>query len=158
MAEIKRVTLHPLFDDGSVDTNVNLYPKTLLDGIVNREGQEVEVATTDQCGTKLYKHEISGTINFEGEDFDMCAIIISTSNTPITSTEISNLIHQGTKISGAISYDISYLYHNNIHYIIVCPFNLGSYSSVPILNISTDGILGILGGSGANITDIVTKL
>lgn len=43
MPEIKRVTLHPLKPDGSVDTNVNLYPKTLIDGIVDRDGEQVEV-------------------------------------------------------------------------------------------------------------------
>ena len=44
MAEVKRVTLHPVLEDGSIDTNVNLYPKTLLDGIVNRQGEPVDVA------------------------------------------------------------------------------------------------------------------
>lgn len=45
MAEIKRVTLHPLKSDGTMDLNTNLYPKTLLDGIVNRDGEEVDIAT-----------------------------------------------------------------------------------------------------------------
>ena len=45
--ERKRITLHPVLDDGTVDTNVNLYPKTFLDGIVNREGEEVKVATEE---------------------------------------------------------------------------------------------------------------
>lgn len=45
MAEKKRVTLHPLNPDGSVDLNVNLYPKAFIDGIVNRDGEEVEVPT-----------------------------------------------------------------------------------------------------------------
>ena len=44
MAEVKRVTLHPILEDGSIDTNVNLYPKTLLDGIVDRQGEPVDVA------------------------------------------------------------------------------------------------------------------
>lgn len=41
MAEIKRVTLHPLNPDGTIDTNTNLYPKTLATGIVNEEGEAV---------------------------------------------------------------------------------------------------------------------
>ena len=41
MAEIKRVTLHPLNPDGTIDTNTNLYPKTLTTGIVNEEGEAV---------------------------------------------------------------------------------------------------------------------
>lgn len=41
MAEIKRVTLHPLKTDGTIDTNINLYPKTLVTGIVNEEGEAV---------------------------------------------------------------------------------------------------------------------
>ena len=44
MPEIKRITLHPLKIDGTIDTNVNLYPKTLIDGVVDREGKPVEVA------------------------------------------------------------------------------------------------------------------
>jgi len=43
--ERKRVTLHPLKDDGTMDLNTNLYPKTFLDGIVNRDGEEVDVVT-----------------------------------------------------------------------------------------------------------------
>lgn len=41
MAEIKRVTLHPLKTDGSIDENVNLYPKTLTTGIVDENGNAV---------------------------------------------------------------------------------------------------------------------
>lgn len=43
MAEVKRVTLHPVRADGSMDTNINLYPKTLIDGIVDRQERSVEV-------------------------------------------------------------------------------------------------------------------
>lgn len=49
--EIKRVTLHPLDAEGNPDTEVNLYPKTLLDGIVNREGNEVDVALKEDLPT-----------------------------------------------------------------------------------------------------------
>ena len=45
--ERKRVTLHPLKPNGLVDETVNLYPKTFLDGIVDRDGNEVEVATKE---------------------------------------------------------------------------------------------------------------
>ncbi len=51
MAEIKRITLHPLKEDGTIDLNTNLYPKTLLDGVVNREGEEVEVALKEDIPT-----------------------------------------------------------------------------------------------------------
>ena len=44
MAEHKRITLHPLDKAGDIDTSVNLYPKTLVNAIVNNEGEEVEVA------------------------------------------------------------------------------------------------------------------
>ena len=53
MAEIKRITLHPLFDDGSVETNVNLYPKTLLRGIVDETGEEVEVVLEEELQEAL---------------------------------------------------------------------------------------------------------
>lgn len=46
--ERKRVTLHPLKEDGSIDLNVNLYPKTLLSGIVDDNGEEVSVVTEDE--------------------------------------------------------------------------------------------------------------
>lgn len=49
MAEIKRVTLHPLYDDGTINKNVNIYPKTLIDGIVDREGNPIDIpALIDQ--------------------------------------------------------------------------------------------------------------
>lgn len=38
MPEIKRVTLHPLNPDGSIDENVNLYPKSMVSGLVDDEG------------------------------------------------------------------------------------------------------------------------
>ena len=41
----KRVTLHPLKPDGSMDTEVNLYPKVFLDGIVDRNGNPVDIQT-----------------------------------------------------------------------------------------------------------------
>ena len=47
MAVKKRVTLHPLKADGNVDVKVELYPKTFLDGIVDRDGNEVHVATVE---------------------------------------------------------------------------------------------------------------
>ena len=48
MPEIKRVTLHPLKADGTVDTDINLYPKTLVGGVVDRQGNPVEVATASE--------------------------------------------------------------------------------------------------------------
>ena len=44
----KRVTLHPIKEDGSIDTSVNLYPKTLVDGVVDREGNAVDIATQQE--------------------------------------------------------------------------------------------------------------
>ena len=43
MKEIKRkrVTLHPLNPDGTLDLTTNLYPKTLVDGIVDKNGNSV---------------------------------------------------------------------------------------------------------------------
>lgn len=57
--EIKRVTLHPLTAEGETDLEVNLYPKTLLDGIVDREGNAVKVQE------KLISGETIKTINGE---------------------------------------------------------------------------------------------
>ena len=53
MAKIERITLHPLKEDGTIDLNVNLYPKTLLDGIVDRSGTEVEIATQQELDIRL---------------------------------------------------------------------------------------------------------
>lgn len=39
----KRITLHPLKTNGEIDTSVNLYPKTFIDGIVDREGEPVDI-------------------------------------------------------------------------------------------------------------------
>ena len=41
MAENKRITLHPLKPDGTIDLSINLYPKTLDNAIVDENGQEV---------------------------------------------------------------------------------------------------------------------
>ena len=62
MADIKRVTLHPLKDDGTLDLNTNLYPKTLIDGIVDREGVEVEVALTSDIPTNYVTTDTNQTI------------------------------------------------------------------------------------------------
>lgn len=48
--ERKRVTLHPLDENGVVDTTVNLYPKTFIDGIVDRNGNPVDVLTDADIG------------------------------------------------------------------------------------------------------------
>jgi hypothetical protein len=60
MAEIKRITLHPLREDGSIDENINLYPKTLVDGIVDRNGNSIEVATKEELVAA--QEELSGEI------------------------------------------------------------------------------------------------
>lgn len=71
----KRVTLHPLKEDGTIDTSINLYPKTFIDGIVDKDGEQVEVqekltpgdnitikdntiSAAASSGTKLYRHDI----------------------------------------------------------------------------------------------------
>jgi len=43
----KRVTLHPLKKDGTLDLYTNLYPKCLNTGIVDENGNEVKVLTTE---------------------------------------------------------------------------------------------------------------
>ena len=71
----KRVTLHPLKEDGTMDLETNLYPKTFLDGIVDRYGTEVDVATKDYVdtnkGTKLYRHKISFTDDYHELNIDL---------------------------------------------------------------------------------------
>lgn len=44
----KRVTLHPLKSDGTVDTEINLYPKVFVDGVVDRQGNPVDIATQSE--------------------------------------------------------------------------------------------------------------
>ena len=44
MSDLRKITLHPILEDGTIDLSVNLYPKTFLNGIVGENGQEVEVA------------------------------------------------------------------------------------------------------------------
>ena len=79
--EIKRVTLHPLKADGSIDLDINLYPKTLLDGIVDREGKPVEVQE------KLIDGETIKTINGES--------IVGEGNIKIEGGEIDPAILDG---------------------------------------------------------------
>ncbi len=64
--ERKRVTLHPLKEDGSVDPRTCLYPKTFVDGIVDRNGNEVDIATQEEldlANTKITS--IESTISEE---------------------------------------------------------------------------------------------
>lgn len=62
MPERIRITLHPLNPDGSIDENTNLYPKTLISGIVNDEGEEVNVvddaSNQEIDGTKTFLQEV----------------------------------------------------------------------------------------------------
>lgn len=41
--KVKRITLHPMNPDGSLDLETNLYPKTLNTGIVDEDGAQVEL-------------------------------------------------------------------------------------------------------------------
>lgn len=49
----KRVTLHPLKEDGTIDTSINLYPKTFIDGIVDKDGEQVEVQEKLTAGENI---------------------------------------------------------------------------------------------------------
>ena len=62
----KRVTLHPLKSDGTVDTEVNLYPKVFLDGIVDRDGNPVDVALLSQL-TSAVDHLTSAISDLASE-------------------------------------------------------------------------------------------
>ena len=61
--ERKRVTLHPLKEDGTVDPKICLYPKTFIDGIVNRDGDLVKVATAEDLEEKADKEELAEKAN-----------------------------------------------------------------------------------------------
>lgn len=49
----KRVTLHPLKKDGTLDLYTNLYPKCLVDGIVDREGNPINVVVSNEPGISI---------------------------------------------------------------------------------------------------------
>lgn len=51
--EKKRVTLHPLKEDGSLDLQTNLYPKTFVSGIVNDDGEVVDIALQEEVDSAL---------------------------------------------------------------------------------------------------------
>ena len=51
--EHKRITLHPIKPDGTLDRDINLYPKTLVDGVVDRDGNEVNIATQEELDTAI---------------------------------------------------------------------------------------------------------
>ena len=74
MAENKRITLHPIKEDGTLDLDVNLYPKTLKTGIVDEEGTEVAIvdqtevtALLEEKVDKVEGKELS-TNDFTNED------------------------------------------------------------------------------------------
>ena len=57
--EIKKITLHPLKKDGTIDTDIDLLPRTSINSIVDEEGNLIEVATKDEL-------EIIGKVNESG--------------------------------------------------------------------------------------------
>lgn len=73
----KRVTLHPLKEDGTIDTSINLYPKTFIDGIVDKDGEQVEVQEKLTAGdnitiennvisaSNLYKHYVNFGVTYD---------------------------------------------------------------------------------------------
>lgn len=92
----KRVTLHPLKEDGTIDTGINLYPKTFIDGIVDKDGEQVEVqekltagdnitikdntiSAAASGGTKLYRHDIRFVLKDDNstEELDYEFIVIT---------------------------------------------------------------------------------
>ena len=102
-------------------------------------------------GTKLYKHTISGTINFEGDDFVTGGFIISTSSTQITNTEYANLCYSGVFNSSYVCSSLYYIDNGNLKRgIIIYP----SFA----LDVSPNGVYSMLGGAGASITDTVTPI
>ena len=46
MAEEKKITLHPLKADGTINTDINLYPKT--NNIIDNEGKSIDVVSKEQ--------------------------------------------------------------------------------------------------------------
>lgn len=113
--ERKRITLHPVLDDGTVDTNVNLYPKTFLDGIVDREGNEVEVALKEELPTNYVTTDTEQTISGHklfsssliagANSFSNCAMISGGENPHVTlMKDTMNYMHYGLdRISGCIN-------------------------------------------------------
>ena len=73
----KRVTLHPLKEDGTIDTGINLYPKTFIDGIVDKDGEQVEVQEKLTAGDNItiednvissatvYKHYVNFGVTYD---------------------------------------------------------------------------------------------
>ena len=53
MSENKKITLHPLRQDGSIDIDTNLYPKTSINQIVDDGGEPVAVATKGEIPTEV---------------------------------------------------------------------------------------------------------
>lgn len=53
MADNKRITLHPLLPDGTVDESVNLYPKSMKSGIVDDNGNPVELQNELVSGSNI---------------------------------------------------------------------------------------------------------
>ena len=113
MSNKKRITLHPLLDNGQVDLDTNLYPKTFLDGIVDREGNEVEVATKEDLEDFVIGPESSIDNNIAIFN-DRSGKLIKDSDVNISSgdgnimiqgnEEILNLATKNTPVGDAASY------------------------------------------------------
>ena len=96
MARQKRITLHPLKEDGSLDLDTNLYPKTLVDGVVDRNGNAVDIATQQELDSA--KSELNASIEHIQEEVNTKA----NSDDVYTKEETSGLLadKQDTLVSG----------------------------------------------------------
>lgn len=68
MATLKRITLHPLDTDGNIDEDINLYPKTLVTGIVDEEGEELDIATQDELDEAI--ESVGSSISALSDELD----------------------------------------------------------------------------------------
>ena len=177
--KLKRVTLHPLLEDGSMDTSVNLYPKTFIDGIVDREGNPVEVQEKLIAGENITIDEnnvISATgggsfdipvYDFSGEEYpsqeilsaifekrDPIIKIITGEDDEDDKTYLDNLLCQLTStVKGKIRINKEYREYEIIAYISFVPqaeIEKGGHSGSGNYHIDSDG--------GYNIQLLVAKI
>lgn len=100
MADVirKRVTLHPLKKNGQMDLNVSLYPKCFVDGVVDRNGNPVNVVTSNSSELNIDEKfaEVQDEIDAKGDVTSEELAQAVANKAEITLIELNDLMSEET--------------------------------------------------------------
>lgn len=83
MAENRKITLHPLREDGTMDMSINLCPKTLVSGLMDSEGNLVEVVLKEDLASLATKEELSEGLSLKADKSEIPTNYVTTDSTQV---------------------------------------------------------------------------